>query len=286
MDTRNGISMNKTGIPEWRENLSREDVQELTSLISDRYRKLPNLIVTPDDDVFYVGDLHGELESALAVRDLLLGNPESSMVFLGDYADRGPQQTETFNLVLSLAEEYPNRVFMLRGNHESSEIAKVYGFYSAVSERYSRDLFESYSRVFEALPLVGLSPDGVFACHGGVPEHVTSSEQIDRIDRFDVNFPDDIAFQLAWNDPREGNFHFKRSYRSDRAREFGRLAFEEFASDLGIRLMIRGHEAFEDGCMDFFDGRLLSVFSASYAGAVNPKVIRVRKGLSLEVVSI
>jgi hypothetical protein len=50
--------------------------------------------------------------------------------------------------------------------------------------------------------------------------------------------------------------------------------------------MIRGHEAFEEGYQDFFDGRLMSVFSASYAGAVNPKVIRVRKGLRVAVVSI
>jgi hypothetical protein len=208
------------------------------------------------------------------------------MIFLGDYADRGPQQTETFNLVLSLAREYPKRVFMLRGNHESSEIARVYGFYSAVVERYSHGLFDSYCRVFESLPLAGLSSDGVFSCHGGVPEHINSSEQIQEIDRFHINFPDDTAFQLAWNDPRERDFHFGPSYRSDRAREFGRFAFEDFASNLGIRLMIRGHEAFEEGYQDFFDGRLMSVFSASYAGAVNPKVIRVRKGLRVAVVSI
>jgi len=277
--------MNKSSLL-WREDLSAAEIQELTSLVADKYKDAPNLIVAPDNDVFYVGDLHGELKSALAARDLLLDNQGSCMIFLGDYADRGPQQVETFNLVLSLAIEYPTRVFMLRGNHESSEIARVYGFYPTVSERYSHGLFDSYCRVFEVLPLAALSPEGLFACHGGVPERVTSSEQIQEIDRFHPNFPDDTAFQLVWNDPREADFRFRQSYRSDRAREFGRRAFEEFASNLGIQLMIRGHEAFENGYQYFFDGRLMSVFSASYGGAVNPKVIRVRNGLKIEVVSI
>lgn len=278
--------MKKSDKPAWRENLSATEIQELTATVSDRYRDLPNLVVTPETDVFYVGDLHGELISALAVRDLLAHNPGSHAVFLGDYADRGPQQIETINLVLSLAEQYPKRVLMLRGNHESSEVARVYGFYSAVSERYSYGLFDSYCRVFEALPLAGLSPSGVFSCHGGIPEQVTSSEQIQEIDRFHINFLDDAAFQLVWNDPREGSFHFRRSYRSDRAREFGRLAFDDFAANLGFRLMMRGHEVFEDGHWDFFDRRLISVFSASYGGTVNPKVIRVRKGHETDIVSI
>jgi predicted phosphodiesterase len=270
----------------WREDLSPAEIQHMTSLVSDIYRRLPSMIVAPDTDVFYVGDLHGELKSALAVQDILVDNSDCSVMFLGDYADRGPQQVETFNLVMSLALQYPKRVFMLRGNHESSEIARVYGFYSAISERYSLGLFESYCRVFEALPLAALSQNGIFACHGGVPEHVTSSERIQEIDRFHPNFPDDTAFQLVWNDPREADFHFRRSYRSDRAREFGRLAFEDFVSNLGIRLMIRAHEAFEEGYQDFFDGRLMSVFSASYGGTVKPKVIRARDGRPLEVVEI
>jgi hypothetical protein len=271
---------------EWRPDLSAEEIRRMTSALHDVYADLPNIVVTPEFNVFYVGDLHGELKSAIAVRDLMVRHPKHSIVFLGDYADRGPQQVETLNLVMSLALEHPERVFMLRGNHESREIAKVYGFYSAVSEHFSPGLFDSYLKVFEALPLAAFSPSGVFACHGGVPEGVDSSEQIAEIERYDVNFPDDTAFQIVWNDPREADFHFRASGRSDRAREFGRLAFEEFTSDLGIELMVRSHEVYEDGFQGFFDGGLMSVFSASYAGRVSPKVIRLDEDLKVRLVPI
>ncbi|RDE14910.1 MAG: hypothetical protein C4K49_06850 [Candidatus Thorarchaeota archaeon] len=270
----------------WRPDLSVEEIRRMASALHDMNADLPNIVVTPESNLFYVGDLHGELKSAIAVRELMARHPKHSVVFLGDYADRGPQQVETFNLVMSLALEHSDRVFMLRGNHESKEIAEVYGFYSEVSRHYSPGLFDSYLKVFESLPLAAFSPSGVFACHGGIPEGVNSSEQIAEIERHNINFPDDIAFQMVWNDPREADFHFRASSRSDRAREFGSLAFDEFTSDLSIKLIVRSHEVYEDGFQEFFDGGLMSVFSASYAGRVSPKVIRMDEGLKVRPVSI
>ncbi|MHA2096519.1 MAG: metallophosphoesterase, partial [Candidatus Hodarchaeales archaeon] len=236
--------------------------------------------------VFYVGDLHGELKSARFVKDIIRKYPKHSVVFLGDYGDRGPEQVETFNLVMALTLENPERVHMLRGNHESDSIANRYGFYMDVSRKHSHRTFQQYSKVFEALPLAGLSENGIFSCHGGIPEGVKMLEDLQRPNRHDVNFPEDIPFQLVWNDPYDRDFDFRPNSRSQRARIYGRRAFDAFSVNLGVKLIFRGHQVYSDGIKTFFDGQVISVFSATYKGRVSPKVVRLGKDFKYEPIPI
>ncbi|MHA2140259.1 MAG: metallophosphoesterase [Candidatus Thorarchaeota archaeon] len=259
---------------------------QLVGTLRDGYKDLPNVVETPRRNVFYVGDLHGEFHGALAARDLLQNTKDSTMVFLGDYVDRGSQQVETINLVFSLAIEYPKRVLALRGNHESDNIARTYGFYNAVKAKYSPDLFDVYCSGFKVLPLAGLSSNGVFSCHGGIPEGVQTLEQIQSVDRFHENFPDPIAFQLTWNDPADGDFRFSPNWRGSGSRTYGRVAFKEFAESLGLNLMFRAHQVFPNGVETFFDEQLISVFSSSYNNRVKPKIVHLRDGLKTKLFPI
>ena len=53
--------------------------------------------------------------------------PDTHYLFLGDFVDRGYNSIETFQLMLALKVRYPDRIHMLRGNHESRQITSVYG---------------------------------------------------------------------------------------------------------------------------------------------------------------
>lgn len=55
--------------------------------------------------------------------------PKKKFVVMGDFVDRGKQSLETICLLLAYKIRYPDKMYMLRGNHESSEITRVYGFY-------------------------------------------------------------------------------------------------------------------------------------------------------------
>jgi len=262
--------------------VSKDDIWHLSGLMQDHYRQSPNVLELPTDNVIFVGDLHGELKCARAVQRYIKKYDKYHFVFLGDYADRGTQQIETFNLVMALTLANPKRVIMLRGNHESDRIATKYGFYNVVTKAHSFDVFKHYSRVFEVLPIAVYKKGILFACHGGVPEGVTSIEEIQSRNRRHPDFPDDVIFQVVWNDPRDGDFKFRPNFRSQRARYYGKSGFNEFMKNIDAKIMFRAHEVVPNGFKTFFDEKLVNVFSATYGTRVQPKIVRLCKNLKIE----
>lgn len=68
---------------------------------------------------FVIGDIHGDVE---ALFRLLSGLPEldagDTLVFSGDYLDRGPRSAEVIDYLRKLPGQTPAKVVTLRGNHE------------------------------------------------------------------------------------------------------------------------------------------------------------------------
>ena len=63
-----------------------------------------------------IGDIHGCFDALIALWGVVKPLAADTVVFLGDYVDRGPQSREVLDLLVREAEK-ANRIF-LRGNHE------------------------------------------------------------------------------------------------------------------------------------------------------------------------
>ncbi len=70
---------------------------------------------------FAIGDIHGErvLLERLLDRLPFIG-PEDTLLFIGDYLDRGPDSRGVIARLLRLPEETAGKVVCLRGNHEDA----------------------------------------------------------------------------------------------------------------------------------------------------------------------
>lgn len=140
------------------------------------------------------GDLHGSLHSFLRVLagmsrdgwlrdDFTVACSECFLLFLGDYVDRGPHGAEVLALLLLLKSLSPDRVFMVRGNHEDARenapdedgtfVTELRAKFPNLRWRRIATLF----RVYETLPLAIVvstsntsvaGPRFILAVHGGI----------------------------------------------------------------------------------------------------------------------
>ncbi len=70
--------------------------------------------------IFAVGDIHGSHEKLVSlIQRLQIDKDRDSLVFLGDYINRGPDSRQVIDTLLEIQQNFVNSVF-LKGNHEQA----------------------------------------------------------------------------------------------------------------------------------------------------------------------
>lgn len=75
--------------------------------------------------VTVVGDIHGQFYDLIEIFRIGGYAPHTNYLFLGDYVDRGLFSVETISLLTCLKLRWPDRVQLIRGNHESRAVTQV-----------------------------------------------------------------------------------------------------------------------------------------------------------------
>jgi diadenosine tetraphosphatase ApaH/serine/threonine PP2A family protein phosphatase len=280
--------------------------RECTRLLKSQ----PMLVRTYGHTKVY-GDIHGQLADLMALfREHGFPSNRSggdielcSYIFDGDFVDRGPQQVEVVLLLLSLKVAFPDRIVLVRGNHEFKDVNVDYpdgpGFKS-VCEHH--DLFRSHGQfafdlihdVFDWLPFAALVEEKVLVVHGGIGDGhwadragVTDIDWLCKLECRPVKDEiflhdtprDKTLMNIVWSDPINSDAgerpagwqpHYRQGQRGTDILSFDSQVTEEFCVRNKISMILRGHEVAKKGYEMMHSGRLCTVFSArNYCGRHN-----------------
>ena len=144
-------------------------------------------IVEVKSPVTVCGDIHGQFHDFMELFRIGGKSPDTNYLFMGDYVDRGHHSVEVVSLLIALKVRYPNRITVLRGNHESRQTTQVYGFYDECLQKYGNvSVWKYFTDVFDYMPLTALVDDQVFCLHGGLSPSIDTLDQIRALDRLQV----------------------------------------------------------------------------------------------------
>lgn len=271
------------------ENYSEENIIKLIIDVEKIFELESNLIHISEGKTMVIGDLHGDFTTLQKIIQKLYQEDFKTLVFLGDYVDRGPKQVEVINALFYYKKLMPERIFLLRGNHEDPIINRQYGFYDEIRLKFlnNREIFRRYNQVFSRLPIAALTWNKVFCVHGGIPQELEHIEEINQLPQNQEEISNPITTQLLWNDPKEWVKDFKKSLRGPGIKNFGEHAFSEFMERNQIKYIIRSHERFKNGYKKYFGDKLISIFSSqSYSKRVSTVIGVINLSGEIEVVQI
>ena len=218
--------------------------------------------------LYICGDIHGQYYDLLRVFDILNYPPTSTFLFLGDYVDRGKQSLECILLLLCLKIKYPDKIFLLRGNHESEAINKIYGFYDECKRRLSVKCFKKIINLFNMLPISALINENILCMHGGLSKELKTIDQINNILR-PTDIPDEgLLCDLLWSDPNETLLEedYGKNERNISV-TFSKKVVKEFEEKNNLDLICRAHQVVEEGFEFFAEMKLVTIFTApNYMG--------------------
>lgn len=214
-----------------------------------------------DSPVTICGDIHGQFFDLMELFKVGGAIPETNYLFLGDFVDRGFYSVETFLLLLALKVRYPDRITLIRGNHESRQITQVYGFYDECLRKYgSVNVWRYCTEIFDYLSLSALIDDKVFCVHGGLSPSINTLDQIRTIDRKQEVPHDGAMCDLMWSDPEDidgwGLSPRGAGYL------FGADVVAGFNQTNGVDLIARAHQLVMEGYRLMFNDTVVTVWSA------------------------
>jgi diadenosine tetraphosphatase ApaH/serine/threonine PP2A family protein phosphatase len=259
-------------------------VENAIDLLRRESGKIGNLIVSerlvkldPLGEALVIGDLHGDLDSLVSIlkssgfTQKMTRRKDATMIFLGDYGDRGAHSAEVYYAVLALKLAFPKQIVLLRGNHEGPEdlMASPHDLPMHFQFRFKenwRTAFAKTRELFAYLYNAVLVEERCLMVHGGLSPNINSIQDLAHAN---VTHPEqEFLEDLLWSDPDDMVKEVLYSPRGA-GKLFGKSVTEKVLRKLSINVLIRGHEPCEEGFKINHDGKVLTLFSRKGAPYFN-----------------
>ncbi|KAM5209677.1 serine/threonine-protein phosphatase 5 isoform 2-T2 [Hipposideros larvatus] len=217
---------------------------------------------TQREKITVCGDTHGQFYDLLNIFELNgLPSETNPYIFNGDFVDRGSFSVEVILTLFGFKLLYPDHFHLLRGNHETDNMNQIYGFEGEVKAKYTAQMYELFSEVFEWLPLAQCINGKVLIMHGGLfSEDGVTLDDIRKIERNRQPPDSGPMCDLLWSDPQpqNGRSVSKRGVSC----QFGPDVTKAFLEENHLDYIIRSHEVKAEGYEVAHGGRCVTVFSA------------------------
>jgi diadenosine tetraphosphatase ApaH/serine/threonine PP2A family protein phosphatase len=244
--------------------LRRENGKIGNQMVSGRLVKLQ-----PLGEALVIGDLHGDLESLLTILNTstflqkMTNLKDTTLIFLGDYGDRGAHSTEVYHILMRLKLAFPKQVVILRGNHEGPEdlMASPHNLPLSFQSRFGENWRIVYSKtreLFACLNNALLVDERYLMVHGGLSQNIDSIQDLANAN---ITHPEnELLENLLWSDPNDQAKEVLNSPRGA-GKLFGKSVTEKVLRKLNVKILIRGHEPCKEGFKLNHNDKVLTLFS-------------------------
>jgi hypothetical protein len=259
-------------------------VEKTISMLRGESGKIGNLGIIerlvklePSGEALVIGDLHGDLESLISILQSsgftrkMTERKDATLIFLGDYGDRGEHSAEVYYTVLTLKLAFPEQVILLRGNHEGPEdlMASPHDLPMQFQFRFKKKWKDAYSKIrelFAYLYNAVLVEERCLMVHGGLSPNINSIQDLANAN---MTHPEkEFLEDLLWSDPNDMVREVLYSPRGA-GKLFGKSVTEKVLRKMNVKILIRGHEPCQEGFKINHDSKVLTLFSRKGAPYFN-----------------
>nr|CDJ85437.1 Metallophosphoesterase domain containing protein [Haemonchus contortus] len=243
------------------------EMSDLIVMAKELFKSQPMMLeCTPP--LIICGDIHGQFSDLIRIFNMMGWPPKVNYLFLGDYVDRGRWSLETILLLFALKLKFPENFLLLRGNHETPIVNRIYGFYEDLVRRFGTPrLYNTFQEVFAVMPLSALVADRILCMHGGLSPSLLTAPSLSILNEirrpiFDPPNPS-LPLDLLWADPDINIKQFKISIRGVSC-TFGPDVLQTVLDRYKLDCVVRAHQVVQDGYEFFSNRKLVTIFSAPH----------------------
>ncbi|MFN3411818.1 MAG: metallophosphoesterase family protein, partial [Exilispira sp.] len=157
--------------------------------------------------IISVGDIHADYDALKKIIEIKLKYQQITVIFLGDYVDRGDFSFEVFLLIIILNLLFFDTIYILPGNHELYHYFKYQNAEFWNSDGILSFLFKPLRNLIEYLPLL-ISFKSILFIHGGFFDFNSNDEEFIkklqnekgiRLNDF-IKLNEKNVFEIVWAD--------------------------------------------------------------------------------------